>query len=162
MNEQPDFQKIEKLLNDQKIKKVPPHLLSRFSEEVLERIENKPSRWPRFEFRLFPVLAPVAIGILIAVVLLPDLNKVQSARAPEPVRTAKTLAPLSFEQQLRLLDLVDDESVFEVAAAEIESGLSIEDEMRLLEELGANHISEDELTDEEAVLYQIEATTSRG
>ena len=41
MSEQ-NFDDIEKILKEQKLKRVPPHLLARFSEEVLERIETKP------------------------------------------------------------------------------------------------------------------------
>jgi len=149
-----NFDELEKLLKEQKIKKVPPHLMARFSEEVLERIEQKPR--PRFAFRLFPVLVPAAIGIILtSVFLLPDLKEgkpalgpaLAPALAPAPRAAQLARAPLSLEQQLRLLEDLGDTTEFNIAASsDALDRMSIEDELRLLEELGSNEFDEDILS----------------
>ena len=145
-----EFKEIEELLKKQKIKDVPERVLSDFTREVVERIE---SRRERARFRVLPVLACVAAGAAIAWFFL----------AARPAHQERPVQPRPVQVQIPVQHAPPMPALPTMMVVAQANELTIEEEMRLLEELADDSFTEGVRSDEEMILEEIEVLdASRG
>lgn len=160
MNMENDKNKdVEDILQKHQLKKVPPHILSGFTEGVVERIQKKPAgKWAAPSFRLtLRAIGPIAVCALLAIaVLLPK----KSELFPQPA-AAVARAELPVDQSLALLEAVEGPEAFvtngvfeaaeaiQIVQATEEDVAALEDELQLLEELEAEDALVEGLAEEE-------------